>query len=104
VISSKIVGSGGRVFSFEPESCNFEILHKVVLLGGLKNVSAFKLALSDSDGFEFLYLSEYPPMHSLVFKRSHRKITYPSMKLDTVVQLRKIQKLDLIKIDTKGAG
>jgi FkbM family methyltransferase len=103
VISSKIVGSGGRVFSFEPEPCNFEILHKIVLLGGLKNVNAFKLALSDSDGFEFLYLSEHSSMHSLVLKRSHRKITVPSMKLDTVVKLRKIQKLDLIKIDVEGA-
>jgi len=103
MISSKIVGSDGRVFSFEPNPDNFEILRKVVLLGGLKNVNIFKLALSDSDGYEYMYLSEYPSMHSLVLKRTHRKITVPCMKLDTVVKLRKIQRLDLIKIDVEGA-
>jgi hypothetical protein len=72
-IASKIVGSNGFVLSFEPEPHNFEILHKVILLGKLKNVKAFKLALSDNDGFEFLYLSEYPSMHSLVLKRSNKR-------------------------------
>jgi FkbM family methyltransferase len=42
-------------------------------------------------------------MHSLVLKISHRKITVPFMKLDTVAKLRKIQKLDLIKIGVEGA-
>jgi hypothetical protein len=36
VISSVLVGSDGRVFSFEPEPFNFEILRKVILLGRLK--------------------------------------------------------------------
>jgi FkbM family methyltransferase len=102
-ISSKIVGSGGRVYSFEPEPVNFEVLRKVVFYGNLENVDIFRLALSDKDGFEFLYLSEHPSMHSLVPKRSHRKITVPCTKLDTIVKLRKIQKLDLIKIDVEGA-
>jgi FkbM family methyltransferase len=88
-ISSKIVGSCGRVYSFEPEPSNFEVLRKVVFYGGLENVDIFRLALSDKDGFEFLYLSEYPSIHSLVSKRSHRKITVPCMKLDTIVKLRK---------------
>jgi len=103
VISSVLVGSDGHVFSFEPEPNNFEILRKVILLGRLKNISAFKLALSDSDGFEFMYLSEHPSMHSLVLKRSHRKISVPVMKMDTIVKLLKIRKLDLIKIDVEGA-
>jgi FkbM family methyltransferase len=102
-IASRIVGSNGFVLSFEPEPHNFEILHKVILLGKLKNVKAFKLALSDNDGFEFLYLSENPSMHSLVLRRSDKRITVPSMRLDTIAKLIKIPKLDLIKIDVEGA-
>jgi FkbM family methyltransferase len=102
-ISSKIVGSNGFVLSFEPEPHNFEILHKVILLGKLKNVKAFKLALSDNNGFEFLYLSESPSMHSLVLKRSNKRYTVPCMRLDTIATLIKIPKLDLIKIDVEGA-
>jgi FkbM family methyltransferase len=87
-ISSKIVGSDGWVYSFEPEPSNFEILRKVVLLGGLRNVNAFRLALSDSDGFEFLYLSTSPTMHSLVLKKGRRRILVPCMKLDTIAKLK----------------
>jgi FkbM family methyltransferase len=102
-ISSKIVGSGGCIYSFEPEPSNFEILYKVVLLGRLKNVYAFRLAISDDDGFDFLYLSKNPSMHSLILKRSHKKITVPCMKLDTIAKLEGFPKLDLIKVDVEGA-
>jgi len=102
-ISSKIVGSSGHVYSFEPEPNNFEGLRKVVLYGGLKNVDVFWLALSDRDGFEFLYLSEKPSMHSLVLKQGHRKIIVPCMKLDTLFKLKIFHKLDLIKLDVEGA-
>jgi FkbM family methyltransferase len=102
-ISSKIVGSEGRIYSFEPEPNNFEILSKVIQLGRLKNVNAFRLALSDSDGSEFLYLSQFPSMHSLVLERSHRKIAVPCMKLDTIARLKGFPRLDLVKVDVEGA-
>jgi FkbM family methyltransferase len=102
-ISSKIVGSNGRVYSFEPEPRNFEILCKVILVGGLKNVNAFRLALSDNDGLEFLYLSQFASMHSLLLERSHRKIAVPCMKLDTLAKLRCFPRLDLVKVDVEGA-
>jgi FkbM family methyltransferase len=102
-ISSKIVGSNGCVYSFEPEPCNFEILRKVILVGGLKNVNAFRLALSDNDGLEFLYLSQFPSMHSLLLERSHRKIAVPCMKLDTIARLKGFPRLDLVKVDVEGA-
>jgi FkbM family methyltransferase len=102
-ISSKIVGSGGRIYSFEPEPSNFEYLRKVCLLGRLKNVLCFRLAISDNDGFDLLYLSKNPSMHSLVLRRGYRKITVPCRKLDTMAKLIKFPKLDLIKIDVEGA-
>jgi FkbM family methyltransferase len=39
----------------------------------------------------------------LVLKRSKKRYTVPCIKLDTLVKLIKIRKLDLIKIDVEGA-
>lgn len=102
-LSSKMVGQRGLVYSFEPEPSNFKILSRVALLNGLKNTHLFRLALSDKDGFEFLYLSEHPSMHSIVLRRGAKRISVPCVKLDTIVKLMKVPKLDLIKIDVEGA-
>ncbi len=103
LISALIVGSNGFVYSFEPEPGNFEVLHKVILFSGLKNIKIFRLAISDKSGFEFLYLSYYPSMHSLIQKKHRMKIVVPCMKLDDIVKLERPPKLDLIKVDVEGA-
>ncbi|MEM2613511.1 MAG: FkbM family methyltransferase [Nitrososphaerota archaeon] len=103
ILSSKIVGPQGHVYSFEPEPNNFQILSKSVILNRLRNVTLFKLALSDKDVFENLYLSEYPSMHSTVIKRGIKVISVPCMRLDTLIKQRKIARLDLIKVDVEGA-
>jgi FkbM family methyltransferase len=103
LISALIAGSNGFVYSFEPEPGNFEVLHKVVSVCGLKNIKISRLAINDKSGFEFLYLSEHPSMHSLIQKKHCMKIAVPCMKLDDIVKLEKIKKLDLIKVDVEGA-
>ena len=102
-LCSKMVGPNGCVYSFEPEPNNFQMLHKVVWLNQLRNVKLFKLALSDKDGFESLYLSKHPSMHSTTLIRSNNSISVPCMRLDTLSRLHKIAKIDLIKVDVEGA-
>ena len=103
VLASKIVGSRGHVYSFELEPNNFQILNKVILLNRLKNVTPLKLAISDKDVFESLYLSDYPSMHSTVLKRSNKIIKVSALRLDSLVRPGVIRRLDLVKIDVEGA-
>jgi FkbM family methyltransferase len=47
---SKLVGSSGRVFAFEPDPTNYPILLRNVERHGLKNVTALNLAIAGSNG------------------------------------------------------
>jgi len=70
----------------------------------LRNVTPFRLALSDKDGLETLHVTpKHPTMHSIVMKRGNESINIPARELDTLVKTGEIPRLDLIKIDVEGA-
>ena len=51
---------GARVWAFEPESQNFALLNRNIVLNGLGDrVKAYCIALSDSAGYSELHLSEF---------------------------------------------
>ena len=53
---------GTRVFAFEPESQNFALLNKNIVVNSLSGkVTAYCLALSDETGFALLHLSGFLP-------------------------------------------
>jgi len=101
VLAGKLVGSEGHVYTFEPR--NFQVLWRVCLLSGLRNLTLYKLALSDRDGIERMYLSEYPSMHSIVLRRGSSVVGVKSIRLDTLVSSGAIPRLDLVKVDVEGA-
>lgn len=101
-ISSVLVGPKGYVYSFEPEPRNFSMLRCVVSVNRLNNVVLLPFALSDRDGYEHLYISEHPSMHSIVLRRSSKALQVKSYRLDTLVP-KVIKHVDLIKIDVEGA-
>jgi len=103
VLAGKLVGLEGHVYAFEPEPGNFQVLWRVCLLSGLRNLTLYKLALSDKDGIERMYISEYPSMHSIVLRRGGSVIDVKSIRLDTLVSLGAIPRLDLVKVDVEGA-
>lgn len=104
-LSSRLVGTSGRVYGFEPDTRNFNVMKRVVRLWGLTNVRLSNIALSDADGFSTLYVSPtHPTTHSLMLKDSNaipRRVLV--RRLDTLVEEGFITKLDLIKIDVEGA-
>ncbi|MGH7128359.1 MAG: FkbM family methyltransferase [Planctomycetaceae bacterium] len=57
IIMSLLVGEGGKVFAFEPEPCNFDLLRTNLDLNGIRNVSAERKAVSDQAGRAGLHLS-----------------------------------------------
>ena len=51
---------GTRVYAFEPESQNFAVLYRNIVLNKLgERVTAYCAALSDEENFSLLYLSEF---------------------------------------------
>ena len=67
---------GVRTFAFEPESQNYALLCRNIVMNGLsQDVVAYCLALSDTAGFSLLHLSEFKlggSCHSFGEKIDHR--------------------------------
>lgn len=115
IFYSKLVGEEGRVYSFEPDPNTFTFLLENLKLNECNNVSTYNWALSNKEsiiemvsynpedlnlklqGDSFKYMKE-------VFDKSEAtgngKKAY---KLDDLEEIKKIPKIDFIKIDVEGA-
>jgi len=108
ILLSKLVGSSGKIYSFEPDENTFNILTKNLSLSKCDNVLAYKIALSDSNslaimskpneqsGDAFHYIQ--PLNDSDDISKSVQTIT-----LDNFLLEQGIPKVDFIKIDIEGA-
>jgi FkbM family methyltransferase len=90
-----------KVWAFEPESENFDLLEKSVKRNGLTNVVLSQKCLSDSEGMITLWLADDSAnWHSTVRKRGSNSVEVPCTTLDSVFPN---QSIDLLKIDVEGA-
>ena len=105
---------GARVWAFEPESQNFALLNRNIVLNGLgERVRAYCVALSDSAGFSALHLSEFAAGGSnhafgepLNFKLEAMQPAYSqgcaAATLDELVAAGVLPQPSHIKIDVDG--
>ena len=109
LLASALVGSKGKVLSFEPDPSSFDFLSRSVTHNGFAQVMLFQECISDRDGFETLYLSKVPGQHSMIGDRISKadetgtSVRVPSRKLDTMLQQLNTNRIDLLKIDAEGA-
>jgi len=102
ILFSKLVGKEGRVFAFEPEPVNLEILKRNVRR--FKNIKIIPKAISNKVGVvEFFRSKDKTGCHSLLsadFRRD--KIKVESVTLDYFISELQFPKIDLIKMDIEG--
>ena len=114
LIMAKGIRENGKVFSFEPEPKNFELLKKNVEINNYSNVILEKKAIGNKTGIAKLYLADrknnifYSGMHRIFRSDLVSQISNPVsiniIKLDDYLQdLKSIKKIRLIKIDVEGA-
>lgn len=98
------VGRDGKVYAFEPDKTNFEILKKNIELNKLKNVVAVNMAVGRNKGKSKLCRSEENfGDHKLYNDQSLiPKIKTEVVKIIKLDDFLKKKKIDLIKIDTQG--
>jgi FkbM family methyltransferase len=105
---AELVGDLGRVFSFEPQRIIYQQLCGNVFMNGLDNVSAYQVAVGDSNGkIEF----EYPNYHfqgdvnfgdiSVKNNRSKSNIAFEEVETRTLDSYS-FKEVKLIKIDVQG--
>lgn len=106
MLSAKLVGSGGMVLSFEPETTNFEILHSSVSANHFGNVIAFQSCVSSSNGIVVLNVTDSAGLHSILTPlrgKIVRRVSVPTVRLDDITESLGLVRIDLLKIDVEGA-
>jgi FkbM family methyltransferase len=99
---SRVVGSAGRVFAFEPDPANLEILKHNIQANSCENVTVFPFALGAETTRNKLYLCRHNKG-----AQSFAKFDESTQAID--VEVRRIEefigdsKLSLMKLDVEGA-
>ena len=106
LLVSELVGSKGKIYSFEPEPSNFRALSRLVKFKNLKNVDILNVALSSKSGKKTLFVDKFSPgAHSLakdnLISGAKREIKVKTLTLDDF--LNSVGRVDVIKIDVQGA-
>ncbi len=108
------VGKTGKVYAFEPDKTNFEILKKNIKANNLKNVVAVNAAVGNKNETKTLYKSNenlgdhklyetHPPCgHPPLRKGGQNNLVEKPINVVKLDNYLKNQKIDLMKIDTQG--
>lgn len=106
VVTARLVGTEGKVFSFEPTPFTRSVLQQVVDLNGVGDVVEVRAeAVSAKRGDTVFYDTgdEVSNANSLVrTERSKSEIRVPTISVDEFVAERGL-KVDCIKVDVEGA-
>jgi FkbM family methyltransferase len=108
LLASKIVGSTGHVYAFEPGERELALLHNNLEKNKVSNVTVINQAVSDRKSNANFVVSQDGAMNSLA-KNTHiyqdviDTTTVQTTSLDIFIDEFNIPKVDLIKIDVEGA-
>jgi len=108
LIAAKLVRDEGKVYSFEPEARNFDLLIKNIRANNYTNVIPFKKAVSNKTGeTNFFVNKDHSRGHSFAQSQvlgKSNSIRVETITLDNFFNSGLVSdKVDFIKIDTEGA-
>lgn len=101
IFFAKMVGEKGKVYAFEPEPKNFELLKKNVEINGFKNVILENKAVSNISGIVKMEIADNIANHRITKNYSKPTFNVLSVSIDDYFK-KKSDKIDFIKIDTEG--
>jgi len=103
VLASKLVGKKGRVYAFEPDPRNLELLKRNLMINQCTNVDVIPFVVGESVGSTYLRQDLSNPGESSVSENGRNSIFVNSISIDTFVNQKKIKRIDVIKVDVEGA-
>ena len=104
LLAAKLVGKNGKVFAFEPEPRNYNLLLKNIALNEYENVVPMQKAISDKAGVVKLFLdTEDSGSHTIRHIGENKEfIEVPAVALDEFFADKGLS-IDVIKMDIEGA-
>lgn len=106
VLASSLVGASGRVFSFEPDRQNFQILEQNLALNHCDNVTLHSCALGETDDLQCLYKSDSNSgdhrLSIFAFEKDRETELVPVRRLDSFLNTLAPGKRIAMKMDVQG--
>jgi len=105
LIFAQLAGTTGKVFAFEPEPKNFELLQKNVKVNDYSNTINQNYAVSDSNGNVSLFLAKNGIVGHRIsnFDINSNSILVKKIPLDDYfTKLNLLDKINFVKIDVEG--
>lgn len=104
LLFARLVGDRGKVYAFEPEPSNFNLLKQNIEINGYKNVALIQKAVSNENGITRLYLSEINTGAATIIgtENDSQYIEIETTTLDDFL-MNSEEEIDFIKIDIEGA-
>lgn len=106
IYASKLTGSKGVVYGFEPLNSTFDILRKNIRINRIKNIVPIQIALSNYNGKGKIYSNIH--VNRGAASLNSNKVKQPPIEIDVKtlnswVKENNILKIDFIKIDVEGS-
>lgn len=102
IAASKKTGDKGKVYVFEPEKNNFDVLSQNVKINNCKNVILIDKAVAETEKEAELFISPINEgHHSLVDNGGRKRISVKTVSLDNFFG-KKSDKVAVIKMDIEG--
>ncbi|HVB34129.1 MAG TPA: FkbM family methyltransferase [Patescibacteria group bacterium] len=106
--AARRVGPSGRVFAFEPEPDNRQLLRENIRLNGYRNVTIVPLAVCDRSGESQLFVSRQGNDRHSLFRNPSSPLresteTVHTTTLDDFLVSARWPEIDLVKMDIEGA-
>ena len=92
----------GKIFCFEPNQENFDMLTSNINYNKLKNIIPFNLAVTKNESEVKLFLDDDQSAHS-IFPNGSKSIAVDSISLQKIFDEKKISACKLLKLDCEGA-
>jgi FkbM family methyltransferase len=100
---AQLVGKTGKVFAFEPDQNNFQLIKKNVEVNGYKNVTIEQKAVTNKTSKLQMYLSNSPKDHRIYDPHDNRNSTeVDGITLDDYFK-NSSQEINFIKSNIQGA-
>ncbi len=106
LIFSRIVGSQGKVYAFEPLSPNCDILNRHLVLNKITNVTIEQCVVSNINGHVLFYTHDSRALGTIIRNCNYSykaTINVPSITIDNFVYQEHNKPPNLIKMDIEGA-
>ena len=105
LLAAKLAGPEGKVYAFEPEPSNYEVLLKNLALNNYDQVEAIPKAVSSENGEAQLIISALDSgFHSLAHLNLPERgtVTVETITIDSFLEERGWPQVDFIKMDIEG--